>query len=457
MAIALPPGPKKIPLVGNLPHFGRNPLAFISECPQQYGPIVHLQLESTRGTFLISDPTAIHDVLRNTNRTYSKGYYRDPILNLLLGNGLVTSEGEFWMRQRRLSQPAFHPRQLETYAQAMFDLTDDTVRRWSEKPQQTIDIHVEMMRLTMRIVAKTLFDFDTETEHNRTAVSDSMDTILKEYYAQMGNIWYYLLSLLKWSQLSTPSGRRITQAVNRLDQVIYQMIETRRLHGQNRKDLLTALLQARDAEDGSGMTDPQLRDELMTLFLAGHETTANTLSWAFDLLSRHAAVKQKLFAELERVLHGKPVRLHHLSQFTYTDHVLKEVLRLRPPVWWISREANEDVEILGYTLPKGSEIAMSQWVMHHDPRYFPDPESFVPERWENDREKQLPKTVYFPFGGGPRICIGNHFALMEAKVILATILQRFDIKTVPDHTVKLEPSITLRPQSGVRLEVTVRR
>ncbi|GAA0133744.1 cytochrome P450 [Paenibacillus sp. YSY-4.3] len=450
----IPPGPKAAPFIGNLAEFGRDPLGFVSMCAKQYGDVVKIRVEKDRDTYLINHPSYIEYVLANTNRVFSKGYHRDPIMRLVLGNGLITSEGEFWMRQRRLSQPAFHHKRIANYADIMVGFTDRMISGW--KNQEVHSIDEDMMRLTMEIVCKSLFHIDLREEADE--ISHSIETLLQEYNVQLTSVFKRILSLLGLGKIPTPGDSRLNSAVNQLDSIIYNIIAERRKTPGDRGDLLSMLIEEHDEVDGTHMTDKQLRDEVMSLFLAGHETTANTLSWTWYFLAQNPSIEQKLMSEIQHVLNGRLPTFEDLPQLKYVEQVVKEVMRLRPPVWWISREANQDCEIGEFHIPAGSEIGISQWVMHHDPKYFEDPLTFKPERWDNreNREKHLPKYAYFPFGGGPRVCIGNQFAMMEAILLVATIAQRFQLELVNDHPVALEPSITLRPKDGIKMILRMR-
>ncbi|AEI43754.1 cytochrome P450 [Paenibacillus mucilaginosus] len=445
------PGPRPVPLLGNLLSMGAEPHVFFAKCAEQYGPVVRIKIDPRRDTFLITRPQDIQHVLNQTQRYFAKGYHRDPILSRVLGNGLVTSEGSFWLRQRRLSQPAFHHHRIRSYADIMTAYAQRMLAAWEH--EESRDIHADMMQCTMEIVAKTLFDVDLHAEDGRSnPVGEALDAVFHEYVKQYTSVMRRLLDLLPVS-VPVPGDKKLQESVEQLNRIILDIIDRRQAEGtEDRGDLLSMLLLARD-EDGTGMTREQLRDEIMTLFLAGHETTANVLSWTLYLLAREPEAEGKLLKELDRVLGGQPPAFEHIPLLTYTQSVVKESMRLYPPVWLISREPIEDVEIGGYTLPAGCEISVCQWVMHRLPEYFEEPERFQPERWTPEFEKSLPAGVYIPFGAGPRVCIGNQFAMMEAVLLLASIGQRFRLTLEPGHKVLLEPSITLRPQTGIRVRV----
>lgn len=365
---------------------------------------------------------------------------------LLFGTGLLTSNGDFWLRQRRLAQPAFHRQRIAGYGQAMLAHTERMLATW--RPGQTLDIHEAMMGLTLNIVAETLFGAETsgETEQIGAALGVIMDVSAQT----LGQPF----PLPTW--LPTPTNLRFRHAVRRLETILARVVAEQRASDVDRGDLLSMLLHARD-EDGSGMSDHQIRDEAITLFLAGHETTALALSWAFYLLGQHPEVEHKLAAELAHVLGTRSPTLDDLTQLRYTGLVLKEVMRLYPPAWTLSmRVASTDTSVGGHQIAKGSLIMLSQWVTHRSPQLFSEPERFLPERWADGLEGQLPRFAYFPFGGGQRLCIGQSFAVMEATLILAAIVGRYQVELAPGWRATPQASITLRPREGVRVTLRER-
>jgi len=363
----------------------------------------------------------------------------------VFGQGLLTSEGDFWLRQRRLAQPAFHRARIAGYAATMVEHTERLLREWRGGEER--DLHAEMMRLTLQIVGKTLYDADVERDARD--IGGSMEQLL-----EIGSNFRRTLFVPQW--LPTPTNLRLEFAIRKIERVLYRIIAERRATGRDAGDLLSMLLAAQD-EDGSRMNDKQLRDEAITLFLAGHETTANALSWTWWLLAQNAAVEATLHEELHGVLGDRTPSLEDLPKLTYTNQIITESMRLYPPAWGVARTAIEDHEIAGYRVPKGSGVSFAQWTVHRDARWYDAPEEFRPERWEGDLLKRLPRFAYFPFGGGPRKCIGNTFALMEAALILATIAQRYRFQLVPGHPVVPLASITLRPRHGVRVKLEQRR
>jgi cytochrome P450 len=402
---------------------------------RDYGDIVTMRYYNFR-VYFVSHPDFIEHVLVTDNRKFIKGRILRKNKQLF-GNGLLTSEGDFWLRQRRLAQPAFHRGRVASYADTMVRYASRMASEWSNGDER--DIHAEMMRLTLSIVAKTLFDADVDREAKR--VGHALEAIM-----QLNSDFRKLILTPTW--LPTPRKIRATIATAKLNRIVYRFIEERRASGVDNGDLLSMLLAARD-DDGSRMTDRQLRDESITIFLAGHETTANALAWTWMLLAQNPHVESKLHEELDRVLGGRPPTLDDLPNLRYPSLVITESLRLYPPAWGMARVAIEDTEIAGYPIPKGCGVSLSQWVVHRDPRWFEAPLEFRPERWEGDLLKRLPRFAYFPFGGGPRQCIGNNFAVMEASLLLATLAQQFRVSLVPGKEIIPAASITLRPKTGI--------
>jgi cytochrome P450 len=439
----LPPGPSPDSRSGSFANYSRDPLGFLPALAREYGDIVTMRFYKFR-VYYVNHPDYIEEVLVNQARKFIKGR----ILRAnkgLFGNGLLTSEGDFWLRQRRLAQPAFHRARIAAYAETMVRFAERILEGWRDGESR--DVHAEMMRLTLQIVSKTLFDADVDADVQE--VNRALEAIM-EHNSDFRRL------ILTPSWLPTLRNIRAALATRRLNKIIYRIIGQRRAEGRNAGDLLSMLLHAQD-EDGSRMTDRQLRDEVITLFLAGHETTALSLSWTWWLLAQHPQVEAKLHAELDATLGGRTPALEDLPKLRCLDHVVTESMRLYPPAWGMARLAIEDAEIGGYKIRKGSGVSLSQWVVHRDPRWYESPEEFQPERWEEDLLKRLPRFAYFPFGGGPRQCIGNTFALMETALILATIAQKFRLRLVPGHAVAPIASITLRPRHGIRVTLEARK
>jgi cytochrome P450 len=359
----------------------------------------------------------------------------------LVGEGLLTSEGAFWRRQRKLAQPAFQRKEIERYAAVMVEHIERMLDSWHDG--QVKDPHEDFMHLTLSIVAKTLFD--AELGGDAILVGESLEVVMNFFMSPMR--WFGIRE-----RLPLPSTRRYHRAIKRIDDIVYGIIRQRRESGQDPGDLLSRLLAAQD-EQGTQMTDRQLRDECVTLILAGHETTALVLFYTFYLLAQSPEAESRLARELQEVLGDRPATAADVSSLRYTEWVVREAMRLYPPAWGIAREALADCEIGGYDVPKGTQIFMIQYLVHRDARWFDDPETFRPERWDNDLIKRLPRCAYFPFGDGPRICIGNHFAMMEAVLILATIAHKYRMTIEASQTLELMPSVTLRPRHGLRMRI----
>jgi len=437
-----PPGPPPNLLRSLFGALQQNPLDYFTHMARAYGDVSAMRIGNFR-SFFINHPSLIEDVLVNNARLYHKGRVLKAN-KYLFGEVLITSEGDFWLRQRRLSQPAFHRERINGYGATMAEYTQQMLATWHHGEER--DVHNEMMDLALRIVCKTLFDADVTRDARE--VGEILNLLLR-IASNFGQ------SVLVPLWVPTPRNLRAKHGVRRLEKIIYRIIAERHASGRDTGDLLSILLQVRDV-DGSGMSDRQLRDETITLFLAGHETTASTLSWAWWLLALNPAVEKKFHEELDVVLGGRAPTVEDLPKLPYLGHVLTETLRLYPTAWGMARLAAEKHEIAGYPVQPGYGVAFAQWVVHRDPRWFDAPLEFRPERWQNGLAKQLPRFAYFPFGGGPRQCIGNTFALMEASIVLATVAQKFRFTLVPGHKVEPLASITMRPRNGVRVRLTQR-
>jgi cytochrome P450 len=445
VAVAVPQGPKGGRVLGNMREFNRDTLGFIERCAREFGDVVLTRFLYMPAYFLFN-PEHIEYVLATGAKNFVKAMsLRSPFFLRLVGDGLVTSDGEFWRRQRRLAQPAFHRDRVASYGETMVAFTERALARWQDG--QTLDAHEEMMLLTQSIVAQTLFSADVSTDARE--IGEALSRIVRPFSSQ---------ATLKWildNRLPTPGHLRFNRAVQKIDRFVYRIISERRASGAGEGDLLSMLLRAQD-EDGSGMTDRQLRDEVMTLFLAGHETTALALTWAWYLLARNPEAESALHAELGEVLGGRAPSVEDLPRLRYCEWVVKESLRLYPPAYAVGREAVRDCEVGGYRIPEGMQVFAFQWAVQRDARWYDEPEAFRPERWREEVAARLPKFAYFPFGGGPRQCIGNSFAMMEAVLILASVARRFRLRLVPGHAVELLPAMSLRPKDGVRVTVEKR-
>lgn len=439
-----PPGPKGQLIMGVMREFNSDTLAFIERCHRDYGDVVHTRFLWVH-VYFIYHPDDIETLLTTNARSYRKAEsLRSPFFRRLVGNGLVTSEGEFWRRQRRLAQPAFHRQRISSYGETMVQYAQRMLDTWRDGEQR--DLSRDMTRLTLEVVVKTLFNADVSRDADH--VGQVLTGLVKPFASQ---------ATLKWildNRLPTPEHRRYFNAVSEIDRIVFRIIAERRASGYDEGDLLSMLLQAQD-DDGTRMSDAQLRDEVMTLFLAGHETTALALSWTWYLLALNPEAEKKFHAELDEVLGGRTPDVSDLPKLKYTDMIVKEVMRLYPPAFAVGREAIEDTELGGFPVPKGTQVFAFQWVTQRDARYFDEPAAFRPERWANGMSEQLPKYAYFPFGGGPRQCIGNYFALMEIVLLLATIGQRFRF-SLADEKVEVLPVLSLRPKSGIRVVIKQR-
>jgi cytochrome P450 len=432
-------GPRGRWLMGNLHQFSRDQLGFYVDCAR-YGDVVPVRL-GPRRALLFYHPDAIEDVLVTRNRDFVKS----PgvrLLRPLLGEGLLLSEHDFWLRQRRLVQPAFHRQRVAAYGEVMTAYAERRLAEW--KDGEVRDVHQEMMALTQAIVAKTLFDAEVSDEAHE--VGTATHVLMQDFGARLGS----LLQLLP-SWLPTPGNRKASRAIQRLDQVVYRIIAARRRSGEDRGDLLSILLHAQDADDGTVMTDRQVRDEVMTLFMAGHETTAVALSWTWYLLAQHPEIDARLAEELSTVLGSRTPTAADLPRLKYTEMVVTESMRLYPPAYAMGRMSSVPTEIAGLHLDAGVVVILPTLVVQRDPRWFDEPEAFRPERWEDERTRKNPRYAYFPFGGGPRQCIGYGFAMMEACLLLAVIAQRFRLTLQPGQRVTPTPYVTLRPEPGIRM------
>jgi cytochrome P450 len=412
----------------------------MEECVAEFGDVSHFQIANIP-VYLLNHPDLVEEVLVTSNRKFIKPQLLRDTAEVF-GRGLLVSDGDFWLRQRRLAAPAFHRQRIASYGTVMTDFTERMLDRWRD--DETLDVHAEMMRTTLEIVTKALFGAEV-TAQDTAKVGEALEIMLERFVDR--------ISLLRFlQQLPLPKNLRFRNALATLDSIIYRIIEARRRDGVTGDDLLSMLLAAQD-DDGSSMSDRQVRDETVTLFLAGHETTAVSLTWTFLLLSNNPDVEVRLGEELDRVLGGRVPTLDDLPALEYTGRVVKESMRLYPPAWRVGREAIEECEVGGYPIPAGAQLIMSQWTLQRDARYFDDPLEFRPDRWTAEFERALPKYAYFPFGGGPRRCIGDQFAMMEATLILATIARKYRLEVLPNHPIEYWPSITLRPRHGLRAVV----
>jgi cytochrome P450 len=465
-----PPGPTyKMP--GKLlRQFIHDPINTLSTMARKYGDISYFKLGSER-VYLINNPDYIEKVLIYDEHNFKKGK-RLQTAKAILGEGLVTSEGEFHDHQRRLIQPIFHPKQIMIYSNIMTEYAVRMCNRW--KGGTIVDISEEMMRLTLGIICKSVLNYDVESEAQE--VGKALTTV-RNYSKRLQSPIGHVLNKIP----ILPAPKRAREARKKLDSLVYGLITDRRQHEEsdnNRRynDLLSRLMQAQESNtadhvshngvsststsptsgfDGK-MSDKQVRDEVMTIFIAGHETTSNALTWTFYLLSQYPNVERKLHDEIELVLENRIPAADDIPKLRYTEMVLRESMRLYPPVWTMGRHVENDYSVGEYTIPAGSSILMSQYVMHHDPKYYEKPEEFNPDRWTDDFKTHLPRFSYFPFGGGMRGCIGEPFAWMEGVLIIATVAQEWSMRLVPSQRIKLDPAITLRSKYGMKMKLSQR-
>ena len=440
-----PPGPKGLPFAGSLFDYFRDMLGFLVRVKEEYGDIAYFKLGS-RQMYLLSNPEHIKDVLVTHNRNFTKSRALQRT-KIVLGEGLLTNEGDSHIRQRKIIQPIFHQKRIRGYGDTMAEYSRHLTNTWENG--SVLDIHREMMRLTLAIVSKTLFDADVESETDD--IGKSLTNLVTLFPRLLFPYSEYL------DNLPIPGNKRCTEAIEHLDEIIYGLIDERRRGGGSREDLLTMLLEAQDDEGNRArMSDKQVRDEALTLFLAGQESTANALTWTLYLISQYPEVERKMHQEITGVLGGRLPALEDLGKLSYTQRVFKEALRLYPPAWAVARRAVDDYWVEGYHIPAGADIFMSQYVVHRDQRFYNEPLKFDPDRWTGDFESALPKFAYFPFGGGPRRCIGEPFAWMEGVIVIASIISEWKMRLVPNQRIVPDALITIRPKYGMKMIVEKR-
>ena len=442
----LPPGPPGRFLAGSAIDLARDWMGYLGKCAREYGDVVFFKFFGVPICLLVH-PKDIESVLvtRQCNFEKSRDYR---VLVYVMGEGLLTAEGEAWRRQRKIVQPAFHHENILEYGKVMVDCAIRMLDGWHDNTVR--DIHQDMTHLTLEIVTRALFGATVLARANDVATG--LQSMMEEF------TWHASMSFIMPEWLPLPVRRRLRRGIRLLDDVFYAIIRERRATPAGDDDLLGTLLNLHHP-DGHPMSDRELRDEMMTLLLAGHETTAVSLSWTWYLLALNKQTETKLLEELKNVLGDREATVADIPRLHYTASIIKESMRLYPPAWGIGRRARSEFEVGGYRLPAGTNIFLMQWITQRDERFFPDPESFKPERWQGEsaRDDNLPRFAYFPFGGGPRKCIGASFAMMEAVLLLASIARRFHFELAPDAVVEILPSLTLRPRFGIRMLVRKRQ
>lgn len=434
-------------LFGSGPEAVADPLALYTRAQRTLGDVVRLRGIPGIQWYLVTHPAGVEHVLKTRGRNYRKPDRFNASVRMLAGNGILAAEGDTWLRNRRLMQPAFHRQRLAGLVTQMAEGAEAVVERWERMADEggSMEIGEEMLRLTLRIVGTTLFSHDLSGEAN--ALGGAIRVAFQHVSRRM------TMPFTAPSWLPTRENRHFTAARDVVHRTVDAMIAERHRSGETRPDLLQMLLDARDAETGAGMDDRQVRDEAVTLMLAGHETAAASLSWAWYLLARHPQVMERMREELDAILAGRTPAVDDLPRLPYTRAVFDETLRLYPPAWGQPRESVEDDEIGGYRIAAGKIVVVCQWVTHRRPDLWERPDAFVPERFVDAGPGTFPPFAYYPFGGGARQCIGSHFALMEAQVILATLAQRFDLELEPGQTVLPDATFTLRPRQGIRMRI----
>lgn len=430
-----PPGPLGSVLLGNMVEGWNHPIELFLRCAEAYGPITRLRFGSSF-YYLINEPEMVRHVLVDNYRNYKKSRNYQGF-TLFLGDGLFTSEGDYWRKQRKLVQPAFHRERLAGFAETMSASTRELLTDLKDKAEKPIFLDREMARLALRIVCRTLFSAEVDTDEE--ALREAVD-----FANEFGESAFFLPT---W--LPTPKNQKLKKALSIFDQMAYRMINTRR--GREGKDLLSMLMAVKDEATGEGMNDTQLRDEALTLILGGHETTATVLSWVFYLLSLHPQIERRLYQHVVSVLGERDPTAEDASKLSYTTQVIQEAMRLYPPAWVMERETLGEDQLGGYSIPKGATVAVCPYVLHRRPDLWPNPEGFDPERFTPELVKERSRYSYLPFGVGPRHCIGNAFGMMETVIIVSMLVRDFRFELVPGHRVTPEPMTTLRLKGGLRM------
>ncbi len=444
-----PSGPRGHLLLGVLPRVRKDPLGTLDEIGRSYPDVARYRL-GPMTSHLVTHPDGVRRILQDNVANYTKDHLSYGMARWILGNGLVTSEGSYWLRQRRLAQPAFHRQKIAALGMHMCRAARDRAERWASRAGQSapLDVVHELMELTLSIVGQALLGSDVQAQSDQVGVALN---VISAQFVERFRTFRILPPVLP-----TRMDRAFRAAIGTFDTIVYEIIAERRRNPSDRGDLLSMFIGARDADTGEQMNDKQLRDEVLTMLTAGHETTATALSWVFVLLEQHPEIERRLHAELDEVLAGRDPSTEDLPRLTYTRMVIDETLRLYPPVYILSRKVVADDVICGYRIPGGTSVDISPLLTHRHPEFWEDPEVFRPERFTPEESARRPKYAYFPFLGGPRQCIGNAFALMEAQLILATLAQRYRLRTPAGHRVIPDPLVTLRPKGGLPMTVEAR-
>jgi cytochrome P450 len=443
-----PRGPRGQLFLGSTLDFQRDSLGFITRMAHEYGDVAHYRLGNIE-IYQINEPEAIQQVLQSKNHNYIKGEFFGT-LRMVAGNGLIVSEGAHWLRQRRLMQPAFHRQRIAGFTGMMVDQTQKMLQVWEQAANsgQALDVARSFTGLTMAIITQAMFSsaYTDRTHRVGAAISHLLEDVNFRFVMPF------------YPRLNVPTLRNLKAraAIRTVDEVVYGFINERRASGIDGDDLLGMLMSARDADTGEAMTGEQLRDEALTIFVAGHETTAVLLAWVCYLLALHPQAAEQLYAEVDQVLGQRPPSLEDLPKLAYTRMVIDETMRLYPPAWVTNREAVEEDLLCGVRIPAGKVVMLSSYVMQRLPQYWQDPLTFDPLRFTPERSAERPRFAYFPFGGGPHQCIGNSFALTEAALILASIAQRFRLELAPGQAVIPQPAVTLRPKGGLMMAIRKR-
>lgn len=450
--VARPPGPSALETVKTHLSFAGDPIGSLRKLTDKHGPTAVFRL-GPHTNYLFTNPDDIEEVLLRKNDSFHKDTMLHE-LDVVLGQGLLTAEGDYWRGQRKLISPTLRRKHIESYAEVMVSHTKEMMADW--KTGEVRDFHADIMGVTLRIVVKTLFNLELEADYHE--VGEQLEAALDYFFERNNTMWRFVPE-----PLPTPMRAKNKRAIEGLDRLIYELIESRRRQARadtragvdEGNDLLYRLLRAVD-EEGNKMDNRQVRDEAMTFLLAGHETTALAVTYAWHLMAAHPDAAARLRDEVDAVLDGRAPTTEDAKNLPYTRALLNETLRLYPSAWIIGREAIEDVQIGQWTVPRGAQVLTPQALVHRDPRWFDAPDTFRPERWLGDLEKTLPRFAFFPFGGGPRVCIGNYFAIMEATLIIATMAQQIELQDVSTEPLRIRPSVTQRPLSEIKMKVTRR-